>query len=461
MQVTQTNADGLKHAFKIVVPAGDIGNKVESRLKEVATRVSIAGFRPGKVPMSIVRKRYAASIMGEVLEDAVQGGVRSTLEQKKLTPAAQPKIEVVSFDEGKDLEFTMEFEALPEIGETDFAVVQLVKPVVEFDDSEVEEALVRIAQSRKVSEVVEEARKAETGNILEIDFVGRIDGEEFPGGKGESYDLELGSGSFIPGFEEQLVGAKPGDSVTVTVTFPESYHAKDLAGKEAAFDVNVKALKQAKVPELDDTFAKSAGFDDMVALRNAVREQIRSDYDNLARGRMKRELLDKLSEMVSFPVPQGMINAEFSGIWPEIEAAMKNDALEEEDKGKSEDDLRAEYTAIAERRVRLGLLLADTGRRNEVQVTQEDLNHAVMREAMRYPGQERAVFQYFQSNKQALDQLRAPIYEDKVVDLILGKVTCTDQKMSPAELMETGEDSPAPKKVAKKKASKKSGAAAE
>lgn len=461
MQVTQTNVDGLKHAFRIVVPAGDIGAKVEVRLKEVATRVTISGFRPGKVPMSIVRKRYAASVMGEILEDSVQGGVRSALEQNELTPAVQPKVEIVSFDEGKDLEFTMEFEALPKIGEVDFSVVELVKPVVTVSDAEVEEALGRIAESRKVHEPIEKVRKAQKGDILEIDFVGRLDGEEFAGGKGEGYDLELGSDSFIPGFEEQLVGAVPGDTVTVTVTFPTEYHAKDLAGKEAEFEVAVKALKQAKIPDLSDEFAKSAGFDDLKALTVAVREQIQSDYVGLARGRMKRELLDRLSEMVSFPVPQSMVEAEFSAIWPEIEAAIKNDALEDDDKGKSEDDLKSEYTAIAERRVRLGLLLADTGRRNEVQVTQEDLNRAVMKEAMRYPGQERAVFQYFQSNRKAMDQLSAPIYEDKVVDLVLGKIVLVEQNVTPEELMGSDTDSSAEsrKGADRKKTTKKSGTA--
>lgn len=458
MQVTQTNVDGLKHAFRIVVPAGDIGAKVEGRLKEVATRVTISGFRPGKVPMSIVRKRYAASVMGEILEDSVQGGVRSALEQNKLTPAVQPKVEIVSFDEGKDLEFTMEFEALPEIGEVDFSAVELVKPVVSVSAAEVEEALGRIAESRKVHEPIEKVRKARKGDILEIDFVGRLDGEEFAGGKGEGYDLELGSDSFIPGFEEQLVGAAPGDKVTVTVTFPAEYHAKDLAGRDAEFEVVVKALKQSKIPDLSDEFAKSAGFDDLEALTVAVREQIQSDYAGLARGRMKRELLDRLSEMVSFPVPQSMVEAEFSAIWPEIEAAIKNDALEDDDKGKSEDDLKSEYTAIAERRVRLGLLLADTGRRNEVQVTQEDLNRAVMKEAMRYPGQERAVFQYFQNNRKAMDQLSAPIYEDKVVDLVLGKIVLVEQNVTPEELMGSDADSSSEstKKAARKKTTKKS-----
>lgn len=460
MQVNETNADGLKHEFTIVVPAADIATKVDDRLKEISTQIQMPGFRPGKVPVSLVRQRYAQSVMGEVLEAAVQDGVQKTLEERKLTPAMQPKIEVVSFDEGKDLEFKMEFEALPEIADVDFSVIEMVKPKVKVEDAEIDEALGRIAESRKSAEAIDSKRKAKKGDILEIDFVGRIGGEEFPGGKGEGYDLELGSGTFIPGFEDQLVGAKPGEKTTVTVSFPEDYHAENLAGQEAEFEVDVKTLKEHKVPEIDDEFAKSVGMEDVAALKQAVREQLEGDYDRLARGKMKRELLDKLAEVAEFPVPQGMVDAEFDAIWQQIEEAKKNDRLDEEDKGKSDDELRTEYRGIAERRVRLGLMLADVGRKNEVQVTQEDLNRAIMQEAMRFPGQEQAVFQYFQNNQQALDQMRAPIYEDKVVDFILDKVKTEEKEVSAEELTGADESDDAetaekPKKKAAKKSAKK------
>ena len=439
MQVTQTHADGLSHAFKIVVPADDIGSKVENRLKEVASNIRIPGFRPGKVPLSVVRQRYASSVTGEVLEKAVQESVRSTLEDKKLTPATQPKIEVVAFDTGKDLEFTIELEALPEIDDMDFSDLHLTKRVIQVEESEVEQALGRIAETRKVNESVEQARKSESGDILEIDFVGRIGSEEFPGGKAESYDLELGSGAFIPGFEEQLVGSLPGDSVQVTVPFPDDYHAKDLAGKEAIFDVSVKSLKQAKVPDIDDAFAQSVGLDDLESLKKTVREKIESDYAGLVRDQMKRQLLDALAERISFPVPQSMVDAEFSSIWSEIEAAQEAGTLDDEDKDKSEDALRADYRSIAERRVRLGLFLADAGRKNGVQVTQVDLNRAIMREASRYPGQEQAVLSYFQKDKKAMERLSAPIYEDKVVDMILGKVKLKEQSAALSDLVEESE----------------------
>lgn len=458
MQVTQTTADGLKYGFKIVVPADAIAAKVDARIQELSAKVSLPGFRPGKVPAAMVRKRYAGSVMGEVLEEAVQDGVRSTLEERKLTPAMQPKIEVVSFDEGKDLEFTLEFEALPEIGDVDYAAVELTKPVVKVADTEVDEALTRIAESRKTAVATDSKRKAKKGDVLEIDFVGSIDGVEFPGGKGEGYDLELGSGSFIPGFEDQLIGAKADDQVTVDVSFPEDYHAKDLAGKAAQFAVTVKALKEMQVPEINEEFAKSVGLEDVDALKAAVREQIEGDYARIARGRMKRELLDKLAEIVSFPVPESMVEAEFGGIWTQIEQAIKSDSLDEEDKGKSEDELKTEYRAIAERRVRLGLLLADAGRKNNIQVSQEDLNRAVMQEAMRYPGQERMVFEFFQKNRDAVEQLRAPIYEDKVVDFILELAKTTEQEVTAEELVKSdaegddGDDKPKKKAAAKKKA---------
>lgn len=459
MQVTETNADGLKREFKIVVPASTLQDKTDSRLKELSHQVRLPGFRPGKVPMALMKKKYGASVMGEVLEAAVQEGSQQTLADRDLRPAMQPKIEIVSFEEGKDLEFKMDVEVLPTIGEMDFASIELERPKVVVPDAEIEEALGRIAESRKQAEATGSKRKSKKGDILEIDFVGRIDGEEFPGGKGEGYDLELGSNTFIPGFEDQLVGAKAGDVSTVTVTFPEDYHAKDLAGKEAAFEVTVKELKESKVPEINDDFAKTVGLEDLEALKAAVREQMDKDYAGIARNRVKRALLDKLADMADFEVPGGMVDLEFDAIWAQVEEAKAKDDLDEEDKGKSDEELRDEYRALAERRVRLGLLLAEIGQKNAIQVNQEDLNGAIMQEAMRYPGQEQAVFQFFQSNQQALNQLRAPIYEDKVVDYILELAQVTDKDVSPEELAaepETAGTKKAGKKpAAKKKAAKK------
>ncbi|GAB3448531.1 trigger factor [Insolitispirillum peregrinum] len=434
MQVTETAAEGLKREFKIVVPAADIQAKAESRLQALSQQVRIPGFRPGKVPMPLMKQRYGASVLGEVLELAVQESADAAMAERSLKPALQPKIEVTSFDEGKDLEYTLSVEILPEIAELDLTTVKLNKPKVVVADSEVEEALGRVAESRKVNVVVEDVRDAVKGDVLEIDFVGSVDGVEFPGGKGEGYDLELGSGTFIPGFEDQLIGAKVGDVANVSVTFPEEYHSKDLAGKAAVFVVTVKALKAASLPALDDEFAKGLGLEDLDGLRNAIKGQIENEYSSMVRNRVKRDLLDALAEKADFPVPAGMVGLEFDAIWKQIEDAKKNDSLDEEDKGKSDDELKAEYTTLAERRVRLGLLLADLGQKNSVQVTQEDINRAVMQEAMRFPGQEQAVFQYFQNNRQALDSLRAPLYEDKVIDFILGAADVTEVEMTAEEL---------------------------
>lgn len=459
MQVTDTNAEGLKYEFKIVVPADKIESERESRLKELSKQIRLPGFRPGKVPMSLMKQRYGANVMGEVLEKTVQETSQSLLTERNLKPAMQPKIEVISFDDGKDLEYSLSVEVLPEIEALDLKVVKLEKLTAKIEDSEVDEALGRIAESRKSLEASESKRKAKKGDTLEIDFTGRVGGEEFAGGKGEGYDLELGSGTFIPGFEDQLVGAKPGETHTVTVTFPEDYHAADLAGKDAEFEVVVKAHKDAKVPEIDDEFAKSIGFEDLNGLKDAVREQIGKEYGNLTRGRMKRSLLDQLAELAAFDVPQGMVDAEFDAIWRQIEQAKENDSLDEEDKGKSDDELKEEYKALADRRVRLGLLLADIGQKNEIQVGQDDLNRAIMQEASRFPGQEQAVFQYFQSNPQALDQLRAPLYEDKVVDFIFEMADVTEKEVSPedltAEADDEGDDEPKKKAPAKKKAADK------
>lgn len=467
MQVTETNVDGLKREFKIIVPADEIQNKMEGRLKELSSQIRMPGFRPGKVPLSLMKKKYGPSVMGEVLEATVQDSTQKTLSERDLKPAMQPKIEIVSFDDGKDLEFTLAVELLPDIGEFDFGKVELERPKVAVSEQEVDDALKRIAENRKTSEEVTSKRKSKKGDILEIDFVGRIGGEEFQGGKGEGYDLELGSGTFIPGFEDQLVGAKAGDHTTVTVTFPEDYHAKDLAGKEAEFEVTVKALKEPKVPDIDDAFAESVGMENLEALRKAVRDQIEKEYASVARNRVKRQLLDKLAEMADFDVPPGMVDMEFDAIWKQIEEAKQNDDLDEEDKGKSDDELKAEYRALAERRVRLGLLLADVGQKNNIQVTQEDLNRAIMQEAMRFPGQEQAVFQYFQNNEQALNQLRAPIYEDKVVDYILELAKVEEKEVTPEELTaepETGGNetkAKSGKKASRKPAAKKQAAAKE
>jgi trigger factor len=468
MQVTETNAEGLKHDFKVVVPAADIAAKSEVRLKELSTQVKMPGFRPGKVPVSLMKKRYGSSVLGEVLEQSVQEAAEKTVAERALRPAMQPKIEIESFEEGKDLEFTMSVEVLPEITPVDFSTLELSRPKAEVDDKEVDDALSRIAESQKGSEVVtSKARKVKSGDIAVIDFLGKKGGEPFDGGKAEDYSLEIGSGTFIPGFEDQVIGMKAAEEKVITLTFPEDYPAENLAGQEVTFDVTVKEIREPKIPDIDDELAKTLGMDDLDALKTAIREQIQGEYDKVSRQKVKRELLDKLSDAHDFQVPQSMVDMEFDGIWKQVEQAKEKGELDPEDEGKSDDELKADYTKLAERRVRLGLLLSDVGQKNEIQVNQDDLNRAIMAEATRYPGQEQAVFQYFMQNQDAINQLRAPIYEDKVVDHILGVAKVEDKPVSVEDLMkqdgddaeEGGEDKPkkaaAKKKAPAKKAAKK------
>jgi trigger factor len=429
MNVTETAHEGLSRTWRVVVPATEIGANVDQRLSEISKTIKLPGFRPGKVPMSLVKKRYGSSIMGEVLEKTVQDSSSKLLQDKDIRPALEPKIEVVSFAEGTDLEYTMAVEALPDIEPADLTGVSLERVVAPVDDKAVDEAIDRIANNNRDFEPVKKKRAAKKGDQLVIDFAGTVDGEARPGMDGQDYPLELGAGNFIPGFEDQLIGIKPDETKTITVTFPEQYHAAELAGKEAQFEVTAKELRAAVKTEVNDEFAKKLGLTDLETLKKMAREQIEGEYGRLTRLKLKRALMDALAERHDFPVPQGMVDLEFEAIWKQVQAE-----LTEEEKAKPEDETKAEYRAIAERRVRLGLLLSEIGKRNTIQVTQEELNRGLIAEARRYPGQEREVLDAYRNNPRALDALRAPIYEDKVVDHILGTVTLTDRAVTPEEL---------------------------
>jgi trigger factor len=436
MNVTETAHEGLSRSWRVVVPATEIGANVDRKLAEISKTIKLPGFRPGKVPMSVVKKRYGQSVMGEVLEQTVQDSSSKLLEDHDVRPALQPKIEVVSFDgEGSDLEYTMAVEALPEIEPADITDVKLERVVAAVEDKAVDEAIERIANNNKSFEPVKKKRAAKEGDQLVIDFAGKVDGEARPGMDGTDYPLELGTGAFIPGFEDQLVGIKPGETKTIEVTFPEQYHAAELAGKKAEFEVTAKELRAPVKTEVDDEFAKKLGLTDLEALKKLARDQIEGEYGRLTRLKLKRALMDALAERHDFPVPQGMVDLEFEAIWKQVQPE-----LTEDEKKKPEDELKAEYRAIAERRVRLGLLLSEIGKRNAVQVTQEELNRGLIAEARRFPGQEREVLEAYRNNPRALDALRAPIYEDKVVDHILGTVTLTDRSVTPEELAREDEE---------------------
>jgi trigger factor len=439
MNIVETNSSGLKYEFKVTVEKSEIEMQIEARLADLSKRVRLPGFRPGKIPMGILKARYGDSVMGEVIEKAVHDTSHQAMAEKKLQPALKPKIEVTSFAEGGDLEYTLEVEVLPEIEAPDLSSIKLEKPVFKVEDKEVDETINRLAERYKSSEPVEEKRAAKMGDILQIDFKGSVDGEAKPGMDGQDFDLELGSHSFIDTFEDQLVGAKPGDHVTVNVRFPEQYHSQDLAGKAAVFEVDVKTLKKSIPAAIDDDFAKKLGIESLEKLRETVREQLQDDYDGYTKLRLKRALLDKLAEKHKFGVPQGMVDAEFEAIWKQIEQEMKSE--DGEAKGeKDEEALKAEYRDIADRRVRLGLLLNEIGKGKNLQVTKEEINRAIMAEAQNYPGQERKVIEFYRKNPQMIESLRAPLYEDKVVSYVLTQVKLDEKPVSKEELIADPDD---------------------
>jgi len=429
MNVTETAHEGLHRAWRVVVPATEIGANVERRLAELSQTIRLPGFRPGKVPLGLMKKRYGSSVLGEVLEKTVQDSSAKVLQEQSVRPALEPKIEVVNFAEGADLEYTIAVETLPEVEPADLTGLALERLVVPVDDAAVDKALEGVVEANPTFEPVKRARAAKNGDQLVIDFAGKVDGEARPGMDATDYPLELGGGNFIPGFEDQIVGIKPKETRTITVTFPADYHSADLAGKEAQFEVTAKELRAPSKPELDDEFAKKLGQTDLAALKETVRKQLESDYGQLGRLKLKRKLMDALADRHDFAVPQGMVDIEFESIWRQIQGE-----LEQEKNEKPEEEVKAEYRKIAERRVRLGLLLSEIGRRNNVQVTQEELNRGLIAEARRFPGQERQVLEAYTKNPRALDALRAPIYEDKVVDHILSTIALTDRTVTPEEL---------------------------
>lgn len=522
MEVTETSTEGLKREFKITVPAREVEDRISQRLGEIGRSIRIPGFRPGKVPLPLLRKRYGPAVRHEVLESTVQGSSAEAMREHNLRPALPPRVEIVSADEGADLEYRMSVELLPEMPEPDFANLDIERLVAEVPEEDVDRAIERLAESQRKTEPVD--RPAESGDVATVDFVGKIGDVEFPGGKGENISIELGRAQFIPGFEDQLIGAKTSEDRTVKVTFPADYGVPDLAGKDAVFDVKVKEVRQRLPAAIDDSLAEAVGLENLAELRQEVRQRMQRDYDAVARQRVKRALLDKLAERYDFPVPPGMVDMEFNTIWSQFEAekqarermatgqaagvstgaaegpidaaaliAPEESALEgaaeraptvaeavqphvhehesathhatphpgssvdpldaaaiiapEEtalegafetesaDSGQDEEKQKEEYRRIAERRVRLGLLLAEAGRANNITVTQEELNQALAQEARRHPGYERQVIDFYRKSPDAINNLRAPIFEEKVVDFILELAKPPERKVSPQELM--------------------------
>ncbi len=439
MQVIETLSDGLKRAFTVVVPAADFEGRRARRIAELGRTLQLPGFRPGKVPPAVVKQRFGPAVHAEVLEESVNEATQQVLSERKLRSAGQPRVEVVTLPEvraaDKDLEFKVELELLPEIALPDLAGISLTRLRAAPAAEVIDRALGELARRQRKLEDVAEPRPAETGDMLTLDYEGKVDGAPFPGGAAKGVDVEVAGPGFIPGFTEQLVGLAPGESRQLQVTFPEEYGSRDVAGKAATFDVTVHALKRAIVPAVDEALAETLGFEGGLAeVRDAIGAQMQREYDQMSRLRLKRQLLDILAEKADFPVPQGMVEAEFSQIWQRVEADRTAGRLDDDDKGKDEATLKAEYRAIAERRVRLGLMLAEIGRAGGVSVGDNEMMRAMREEAMRYPGQEQKVLEFFRKNPQAVESLRAPLFEEKVVDHILEKAQVTEQSVTAEEL---------------------------
>lgn len=440
MKVSKEKSTGLTLKFKAVIEAADFEKEVQSRVQKLAKETKLPGFRPGKAPSSIINQKFRTAALGEALDSAIQKAVAEIVTENKIKPAAEPKVNLEKFEDGKDITFSMEVETLPEIKLSDFSKIKLEKLTADVPAEEIEKSIKYVAESRRETEEVKENRAAKKGDVVVIDFTGSINGTEFKGGKGSAYPLELGSGAFIPGFEDQLIGSKKGDKKDVKVTFPDNYHAKDLAGKEAVFAVEVKELRTLKKIEINDELAVSLGAKDLADLKKQISDRILQDYENASKMKLKRALLDVLDKEYKIELPQSIVDAEYDSIVKQYEHAKAHNELDSYEKSKKEKDLLKEYKEIAARRVKLGLVLSEVGAQEKVQITSDDLNKAVMNEARRYPGQEKAVFDFYLKNKKAIEALKAPVMEEKIVDVILSKAQITEKKVSVQELYSFDED---------------------
>lgn len=429
MTVTETLNEGLKRQYTLTIDAVAIATRVDTAIAEVAPKVRMPGFRPGKVPSNLVRKMHGPALRGEAVSEAVNEAVNRLIADHGLRPAAQPQVDLRSgVSDGEDVTVDVALEVLPQVPDTAIAGIQLEKLVVPADDGAVDAALARLAEQQKSFEEAPAKHKAKAGDLVVMDYAGTVDGVAFEGGTGTDMEIELGSGRLIPGFEDGLTGVKAGDDKVVKVTFPADYPAENLAGKAAEFAVAVKVVKVASVPAVDEALATNLGLDNLAALREILKDQVEAELSGLTRTHMKRKLLDHLAAAHDFDVPPSMVDAEFEQIWRQVTA----DATDAEKVGLEAE--RADYVRIAERRVRLGLLLSDIGQKHGVTVTQAEMNRLVAQEAQRYPGQEREVQKYFAENAMAAAQLRAPLFEEKVVDHILSQAVVTERAVTREEL---------------------------
>ena len=473
MQVSETLNSGLKREIKIIVPAKDMETRLMERLQDASKKVRLKGFRPGKVPVQHLRRIYGKSFMAEVVNEILSDSSRSILEERGEKPAMQPEITMTEDEQeaekvlqgGADFEFSLSYEVIPTIEIKDFSDIKITRPIYDVPEEEVEEQVKRVADSARTYEPKD--GKAEEGDKVTIDYVGKIDGEPFEGGSAEDSEVVIGHGQFIPGFEEELKGLKAGDTKTFKITFPEEYPAQHLAGKEAEFDATVKQVASAQELAIDDELAQKLGLESAEKLREIVRSQIESQFGQVTRQKAKRQLLDALDEDYTFEAPSKLVEAEFNNIWSQVTQDLQNAGRTFEDEDTTEEEAREEYQRLAERRVRLGLILAQIGEQAGIQVSDDEMQRALIDTVRRYPPhQQQEIYEFYRQNPQALASIRAPLFEEKVVDHLLAQVDVTDKKVSREELLaddeeeETEKPKPAEKKKAapKKKASKKADA---
>lgn len=441
MDIKELEADGLTKKYQVTVKKEALEEKLQAKIKEMQPQVTLKGFRPGKVPVNHIRKMFGQSIMKDVVEEVLNESSQKAINDNKLRPAGQPQIDLRANGEDvtkgvADLEYNMTVESIPEFETVDATTLKFTKLVTELTDESVDERLAELAKGQKTYKKKAKTAKAKKGDAVLIDFVGSIDGEEFEGGAMEGHQLVIGSGTFIPGFEDELIGVKAGDEKDVKVTFPADYQAAELAGKDAVFKTVVHEVQGEKDAEIDDAFAKNFGMDDLDALKTAIKEQMEAELDGQSKMKLKRAILDELDGKHEFELPKGMVETEFTNIWNQVKTEKEAGQLDEDDAAKSDEDLEADYRKIAARRVRLGLVLAEMGQKESIDITNEELQGALIAEARRYPGQEQQVIEFYQKNPQALAQLRAPIYEEKVVDLITEKATVKEKKVDRDTLFE-------------------------
>jgi trigger factor len=449
MQVTETLSEGLKREYKVVVPAAELDAKVQARLDELKDRVRINGFRPGKVPVAHLKRMYGRSAMAEVIEATVRDANNQIVSERGYKLAADPKVTMPTEESaieqliaGKsDLDYTMALEIVPKIELANFKNIKLTKLTSDVADSEIDEGIARIAEQNKPYTPRAEGEKAAKGDRVTISYAGTIDGVAFDGGTGDDAPVLIGSNTFIPGFEDQLIGMGVGETRTVKVTFPTHYQAEALAGKNAEFVVTAKAIEAPGTVATDDEFAKSLGLESIAKLRDAVKERISQDHTTMSRQKVKRALLDELDRLHKFEPPPSMLEEEFSRVWKSVQQELENEKKTFADENTTEEKAKAEYRVIAERRVRLGLVLAEIGERNNITVSEEELNRGIMEQVRQFPGQEQRVYDYFRQNPQAIAGLRAPIFEEKVVDFLLELADVTESKVSREELFKEDAES--------------------